>query len=116
MSLRELHTSELNHTYIKEYSSTVDISSIQLFESSDVLYTPTMQASLCRVATWVDSLLIENPGLYFKEICQLFGVSNIMIFASHSTHSYTYRKKIQQVAIKRCSQYRGEFMAEVIIV
>ena len=57
-------------------------------------------------------------GLYLNEICQkVFDVSNIMVSAPTvcriiHRHGFT-RKKIQQIALQRRIQYRGEFMAEV---
>ena len=62
-------------------------------------------------------LLLDNPALYLREVCQVFDVSSIVV--SEPTvcriihrHGFT-RKRIQKIASQRRSQYRGEFMAEV---
>ena len=65
---------------------------------------------------FIVGLLLDNPALYLREVCQVFDVSSIVV--SEPTvcriihrHGFT-RKRIQQIASQR-SQYRGKFMAEV---
>ena len=66
----------------------------------------------------VVGLLLDNPALYLSEVCQkVSDVTNIVVSAptlcrTIHRHGLT-RRKIQQIALQRSSQYRGEFMAEV---
>ena len=65
-------------------------------------------------------LVPENPGIYLSEVCK--EVEDIFdIVVSDSTvcqlirrHGLT-RKKIQQTALQRSSQIRGEFMGTVLL-
>ncbi len=63
-------------------------------------------------------LLFENPCLYLGEICQKIEhiaglkVSTSTVCRIIQRHGFT-RKKVQQVALQRCSEYRGDFMAEI---
>ena len=65
----------------------------------------------------VVGFLLDNPALYLNEICQkLFDVTNVVVSVPAMCriirrHGFT-RKKIQQIASQRCSEYRGDFMAE----
>lgn len=63
-------------------------------------------------------LLLDHPGLYLGEICKTIETST-GIKASCSTvcriiqrNGFT-RKKIQQVALQRSIEFRGDFMAEM---
>ena len=64
------------------------------------------------------SLLMENPSLYLSEVCRkIEDITGLKVTPSTvcriiKRHGFT-RKKIQQVALQRCSQYRGDFMAEM---
>ena len=66
----------------------------------------------------VIGLLLENPGLYLGEVCGVVAdVTGVHVSASTicriiHKHGFT-RKKIQQVALQRSAEYRGQFIAEV---
>ena len=66
----------------------------------------------------VIGLLLENPSLYLGEIChEVEHVTGICVTPSTicsiiHRHGFT-RKKIQQVALQRSSEHRGDFMAEM---
>ena len=64
-------------------------------------------------------LLMENPSLYLSELChRVWTITGIHV--TNSTfcriihrHGFT-RKKIQQIALQRSSEYTGEFRAEML--
>lgn len=63
-------------------------------------------------------LLLDNPGFYLAEVCD--AIKNILgISISSSTVCRTIQrnglthKRIQQIAIQRSGDYRGDFMAEM---
>lgn len=66
----------------------------------------------------VIGLLLENPSLYLGEICrEVEHITGICVTPSTicriiHRHGFT-RKKIQQVALQRSSEHRGDFMAEM---
>ncbi len=66
---------------------------------------------------WIVGLLLDHPSLYLGEICQKVGhvfdiqVSPSTVCRMIHRHGFT-RKKIQQVALQRSTEYRGAFMAE----
>ena len=66
----------------------------------------------------VIGLILVNPSLYLRELClKVHEVTFIMVSASTicrilHAHGLT-RKKIKQVALQRCAEYRGDFIAEV---
>ena len=81
----------------------------------------------CRVSTRILSdfeeltvigLLLDNPCLYLAEVCQMIeDLTGISVTASTACrilqrHGLT-RKTVQQVALQRSSEYRGDFMAEM---
>ena len=64
-------------------------------------------------------ILMENPSLYLREICQcMFQATGVKV--SESTvcrvlhRNGLTRKKIQQVAKQRCTEFRAAFMAQVL--
>ena len=69
---------------------------------------------------FIIGLVLENPGIYLSEVCkEVEDISGIVV--SDSTvcklirrHGLT-RKKIQQIALQRSSQIRGEFMGTVLL-
>lgn len=64
-------------------------------------------------------ILMENPSLYLREICPcIFQATGVKV--SESTvcrvlhRNKLTRKKIQQVAKQRCTEFRAAFMAQVL--
>jgi transposase len=69
---------------------------------------------------YIIGLLIVNPGLYLTEMCaKVKGATGVSVSGPTvcrllKRNGYT-RKKIVQVAKQRCEQYRGTFMAQVLL-
>ena len=69
---------------------------------------------------WIMGLLVDNPSLYLGEICQKvhhafnIEVSTSTICRLIYKHGFT-RKKIQQIASQRSSEYRAEFLASALM-
>ncbi len=63
-------------------------------------------------------ILLNDPSLYLVEICKLIK-SMLGIMVSSSTvcriiqRNGLTRKRIQQVALQRSDEYRGDYMAEM---
>ena len=68
---------------------------------------------------WIMGLLLHNPSLYLGEICQKIAhvfeiqVSPATVCRIIRRHGFT-RKKIQQVASQRSSEYRAAFVSEAL--
>ena len=67
----------------------------------------------------ITGLLLDNPGLYIAEISnKISELTGIQISASTICRiihrNGLTRKKIQQIALQRNTDYRGQFMAEVM--
>ena len=68
---------------------------------------------------YILGLLVENPGLYLKELCQYIytatgtTVSGSTVCRVLQKNGLT-RKKIVHIAKQRCIEYRGKFMAEIL--
>ena len=66
----------------------------------------------------VVGLIMDDPSLYLQEVCHKVAeitdihVSTTTVCCVLHKHGLT-RKKIQQISLQRCSEYRGDFMAEV---
>ena len=95
----------------------------KLFENTGSVSPTKPDRENTRILTGHEELfifvfLLDNSALYLYEVCQkVFDVSSIVV--SEPTvcriihrHGFT-RKRTQQIASQRRSQYRGKFMAEV---
>ncbi len=62
---------------------------------------------------------MDDPTLFLREVCQkVNNITGVQVSASTvcrilHNHGLT-RKKVQQVVLQRCAQYRGDYMAEVL--
>lgn len=95
----------------------------KLFEATGDVASTKPDRTDTRVLTgheelMVVGLLLDNPALYLSEVCQkVSDITNVVVSAPTlcriiHRHGLT-RRKIQQIALQRSSQYRGKFMAEV---
>ena len=68
---------------------------------------------------YILGLLVENPGLYLRELCQYIytatgtTVSESTVCRVLQRNGLT-RKKIVHIAKQRCIEYWGKFMAEIL--
>lgn len=99
------------HSIYKKFQETGDVSpTVPVCEGKRVL---TGQQELIVIA-----LLWSKPTLYLSEICQeIFRTTSIQVSPSTVCRiihrNGLTRKKVQQIALQRSIDYRGDFMAEV---
>ena len=86
--------------------------------SSNLLGAPVPPSLIDRTRAFLvhmKSSWLDNPALYLNE--KLFDVDHNVVVSPPTMcriirrHGFT-RKKIQQIASQRCSEYRGDFMAD----